>query len=212
MRRRGKAIAITAVMLGLGVLVGAGIAAKDRIEEAWWIYKLQTGDGKARLYSCTLDNGRSWQELSSEQRRAANRLVAKNAVSAIPILLGVLKTGYLRDDPDWHTWTAGGLEDALVSFGALALPHLLREIKSDNDRFSLVCAELLEQVYYEKILSIPNRACHFIPRNSGGKGWLGESLPTLRVLCRCQNREISQAAADALARVEGERVNASEAR
>jgi hypothetical protein len=44
MRRRGKAVAITAVVLGLGVLVGAGMAAKDRIVEEWWIYKLKTGD------------------------------------------------------------------------------------------------------------------------------------------------------------------------
>ena len=44
MRRRGKAIALTATTLGLAVLVGAGIAAKDRIAEEWWIYKLRTGD------------------------------------------------------------------------------------------------------------------------------------------------------------------------
>ena len=44
MRRRGKSIAITTVVLGLAVLGAAGIASKDRIVEQWFIYKLRHGD------------------------------------------------------------------------------------------------------------------------------------------------------------------------
>ena len=73
MVRRGKAIAIATVTFGLAVLVGAGIAAKDRIAEEWWIYKLRTG--------------------SQDQKQAAAAALADMAsVRAVPVIAGLLQS------------------------------------------------------------------------------------------------------------------------
>jgi hypothetical protein len=49
LRRRGKASALTAVTVGLGVLIGAGIAAKNRILEEWYLYRLSSGSWVERV-------------------------------------------------------------------------------------------------------------------------------------------------------------------
>ncbi|MBI4601949.1 MAG: hypothetical protein HY721_08310 [Planctomycetes bacterium] len=46
--RRGKAIAISTAVLGVVVLVAAGLAAKDRIREEWYLHKLKTGEQNER--------------------------------------------------------------------------------------------------------------------------------------------------------------------
>jgi hypothetical protein len=49
MKGRGKTIALLTVAVGLAVLVAAGIVAKNRIMEEWWIRKLEMGDETERI-------------------------------------------------------------------------------------------------------------------------------------------------------------------
>src|SRR5437867_8088553 len=48
MKRRGKTIALSAVAVGLVVLVAAGIVSKDRILEKWYLHQLETGTPEAK--------------------------------------------------------------------------------------------------------------------------------------------------------------------
>ena len=44
MNRRSKAIAISTAVIGVVVMVAAGIAGKDRIREEWWIWRVNSSD------------------------------------------------------------------------------------------------------------------------------------------------------------------------
>jgi len=69
--RRGKIVAMSTVVVGVVVLVAAGIVGKDRIREEWWIYKLQSGE-------------------PDDQVRAAKRLGDLASFRAMPVLFYVL--------------------------------------------------------------------------------------------------------------------------
>src|SRR2546422_10272745 len=65
MKRRGKAIALTIVALGLAVLIAVGIAAKDWIREEYYLHKLQSEDDKdVRLAAQMLTRGISPRGIS----------------------------------------------------------------------------------------------------------------------------------------------------
>ena len=44
MAKRGKIVALSTVAVGVVVLVAAGIAAKERIREEWYLWKLERGN------------------------------------------------------------------------------------------------------------------------------------------------------------------------
>jgi hypothetical protein len=97
MRRRGKAVAITAVVLGLGVLVGAGMAAKDRIVEEWWIHKLKTGS-------------------EEEKKAAAERLGRLKATRAIPYLIELMAKVEAEQGADFR-WAVGSISGRELTAG-----------------------------------------------------------------------------------------------
>ena len=51
MQKRGKSVAFSTVAVGLVVLVAAGVAAKDRIREEWYLRNLRFGDDHEKLYA-----------------------------------------------------------------------------------------------------------------------------------------------------------------
>ena len=51
MKPRGKLFALSTAAVGLVVLVAAGIAAKDRIREEWYLRNLRFGDDHEKLYA-----------------------------------------------------------------------------------------------------------------------------------------------------------------
>lgn len=81
MKRRDRFLTLTIVAIGLAVLVGAGIASKDRVLEEWWIHKLKNGAEKERM-------------------AAAERLADMGSVRAIPVIAQLLQShqGGMRRD------------------------------------------------------------------------------------------------------------------
>ncbi len=49
--RRGKSIAISTAVLGVVVLVAAGVAGKERIREEWYLHQLGSADDATRLHA-----------------------------------------------------------------------------------------------------------------------------------------------------------------
>ena len=70
MNRKSKTFALSTAVLGLVVLVAAGIAAKDTIREQWYLHRLENG-------------------AEEEQIVAAEKLGDMRSIRAIPLLLGL---------------------------------------------------------------------------------------------------------------------------
>lgn len=63
-RTRGKAIALSTAILGLAVLVAAGLAFKERLLERHWLWKLRAGEEGERIHAAVqLGNIRSERAL-----------------------------------------------------------------------------------------------------------------------------------------------------
>lgn len=108
MRRRGKGLAITTMALGLAVLVGAGIAAKDRIVEEWWLYKVEWGS-------------------QEEQIQGVRRLGEMRSRRAIPLLLDLSGFPANREGAELHMLSNA----ALVAIGPPAVPALISQLKAE---------------------------------------------------------------------------------
>jgi HEAT repeat protein len=98
-------MAITAFALGLAVLVGAGIAAKDWIAEEWWLRKLESAD-------------------QEKQIQAARHLGEIRSVRAIPLLLDLSRFPVNRGVQLWSVSI-----DALVRIGPPVVPPLISRLK-----------------------------------------------------------------------------------
>jgi HEAT repeat protein len=185
MTPRGKAIALSTAAVGLVVLVMAGIVAKDRILEEWYLHKLRLGDDQEKLY-------------------AAEKLAEIKSVSAVPALLGCLRVELHGRSTAYSQWTLGEqacrLQESLARIGKPALPDLLRAVGNEDAFVAFVAASSLEWVYYQKK-----------PSGIGGPGcrvnlnWCID--PVVRFLRddEKQTKEVRQTAAEALKKIEGTR-------
>lgn len=128
MKRRGKLVALATAAVGMVVLVAAGFAAKDRIREQWYIWRLERGSKEAQV-------------------AAAEMLGEMRSVRAVPLLMAALRkeavlhfeavaspdaSGLVTmlGDPDWYLGERGvRIRKALVGIGRPATLELLRAIR-----------------------------------------------------------------------------------
>ena len=119
MNRRGKLLALSTLTVGLVVLVAAGFAAWSRLEEEWWLYKLNSKDKEERC--C-----------------AAERLGWLGSAKAVPGLIEAMRRAIAVFTAGKHKYIGPpeGLlgDDGLVVYKALArigkraLPGLIRSL------------------------------------------------------------------------------------
>ncbi len=132
MAKRGKIFALSTVAVGVVVLVAAGIAAKERIREEWYLWKLEWGNPDEQVAS---------MEKLGEMRsvRAVKPLVAKLkqkevAASAQESLLEILAKS---DSPDAIHMLSRDLEQAPFDFRLRLvddLEHLLRGFLTESTK------------------------------------------------------------------------------
>ena len=116
MKRRGKAIALTTVAVGLVVLVAAGIAAKNWIREGWWLHKLAMGN-------------------HDEQKLAAKELGEMQSLRAVPTLIDCLTQAAVvyNEEQELVIWEKDFfLGEALGKIGRPGLPLLLEACNNAN--------------------------------------------------------------------------------
>jgi HEAT repeat protein len=191
---KGKTVAMCAGVVGFLVLVGAGVAIKDRIAEKYWLQKLRNGDAE-------------------EKRKAAYRLGALGSLRAVPLLLRELKAACERPrpmlasaafngtkPPEWREWDLdyGAIRHSIKNIGEQALPALIRATADENGRFALVSALLMCEVLEPFTCDLDE----FPPREVLSE--LKDFSPILHALVKNEkvNREIRQAAAEALKKIQ----------
>src|SRR5262245_30102485 len=111
-RRRsgGKRVALWSVAGGLLVMVAVGFAAKDRIREEWYLYRLETGSAEQRMYAIReLETGRS--------------------LRAIPKLVSILEREELQRSGKFLVRMDMCAANALIGIGQPALPMLAAAVR-----------------------------------------------------------------------------------
>src|SRR2546427_9381966 len=99
MRRRGRTIALSTVTIGLVVLAALGFAAKDRLSEEWYLWRLEVGSEEEEA-----DAAEELGELRSV--RAVSALVARfkkaswNSLEMIHT--GDSRVAFLFDSERWR--------------------------------------------------------------------------------------------------------------
>lgn len=116
---RGKIVAVSSVLTGLMVLVGAGLSAWPRLEEEWWLHRLRNED-------------------EGERRHAAKRLGALGSVRAVPELVAAMRPAIAARSQEIYIGSPEGIlggdvayYQALVRIGQPALPGLIRALAED---------------------------------------------------------------------------------
>ena|SRR2546422_9583116 len=100
MRRRGRTIAFSTVALGVVVLVAAGIAAKDKVLERWYLRALASND-------------------LMEKKGAAEKLGRMGSVDAIPLLVNLIREDHEVRDTFKLTQCYLGVNSTTVVFPIL---------------------------------------------------------------------------------------------
>lgn len=197
----GKVFALSTAAVGVVVFVAAGIAAKDRIREQWYLNQLQIGSEPEKL-------------------EAVNRLGEMRSARAVPILFQELRRAagasyagrkgaiFLFGDPRNQVgrWDCP-VSKALVEIGKPALPEILRAAADHDDFVSGLAGGVAVDAFMriEPELDEPITSA-MLRRESGG----GSSAPEpifqqmCRLLARDPNRplDVRQAAAEVLAKVQ----------
>ena len=121
---KGKNVALTALALGLLVVVGAGaMVFKDRLLENSYIQSLKRGDPR-------------------ERSAAANKLGEMKSVKALPSLLDALREDCANLRPETNP-----IQRALIRVGKPALRKLIESL-NDSDRMFQRCAgEAIKEIY-----------------------------------------------------------------
>ena len=129
---RGKVIALSTAAVGLVVLVAAGIAAKDRMREEWYLWKLeksgyrnveheaaiQLGElGSAKVVPILFKKVKQWGDLSFAEEPLA-RMRGRTFVEVL---------SFLKCQPDALNWHEG--MQALLE--PLTVPQLVEIVDSE---------------------------------------------------------------------------------
>ncbi len=115
MHRRGKVIALSTVAVGVVVLIATGFAAKDRIREEWYLWKLTSARPEVRA-------------------TAALSLGRMRSVRAVPLLVRQLVIGgnpIGGGSPEWLVYEE--VEWALKEIGPTSVPWLIEQLKIEDD-------------------------------------------------------------------------------
>jgi HEAT repeat protein len=185
MRRRGKAIARTAVGFGLAVLLGGGFAVKDRIREEWWIHKLKNGDEEEKTAAA-----KRLGEFGSE-RGVAALLSAVGRVSVADVITETWQGTTITKKPP----LVDHIQDALLRIGRPATLKLVQALRDEHQMVAIVAAQALKRIYRKDV----KRRENLLPVTI-------ELLQVTSVLQALQEKERSEqvrlAAADALGRIQ----------
>ena len=135
--RRGKMIAWWSAGVGLAVLVVAGIAAKDRIVEAWYLWRFEKVEGEekwglaSRLAGLGPDAKNvveAWyidqlhDQRQENRETAAKKLGELKSSKAVPHLMELFRQAPSREI----------YEQSLVGIGAAAVPELASLVRSQE--------------------------------------------------------------------------------
>lgn len=128
MKRRGKVVACSTLAVGLVVVIAAGVGARGRITEQWYLWKLEKGS-------------------DDEQVVAAAALGNIRSVRAVPILLTKLmgqvaakrNTEYIGSHEGLLGERGHAFHKALVKIGKPVTLSLLKARRDYNDSWAAVC-------------------------------------------------------------------------
>src|SRR5262245_5607890 len=110
MKTKGRRIAIVMGLLGVVMMIGTGIATKDRVLERWYVWKLDTGYHEERL-------------------AAARALGELHSAWAVPFLIAEFRREC--EETPHRTFEESGYDDfqgALMKIGAPSLPPLVMQV------------------------------------------------------------------------------------
>lgn len=122
---RGKAIALTAGLLGTTVVIASGFAFKGQIQERYWLWKVQGGD-------------------EAESAIAAEKLAQMRSQSAVPILIRLVQrecsSPRNRDLGPYY------FSSALAKMEVSAVPALIKTLGDKDQKLREEAASILGQI------------------------------------------------------------------
>src|SRR5437867_2340906 len=148
MNRKSKTFALSTAVLGLVVLVAAGIAAKDTIREQWYLHRLENGAEEEQIVAAEkLGDMRSIRAiplllgLNGFLFGASNAALAKIGTPAVPAVMEQLERGSesTRIDVVFTLSLMGS--DAIA-----AVPALQRALEDVNELVRTNAAEVLKRI------------------------------------------------------------------
>lgn len=150
MHSRSKTIPISTAVLGVAVLIAAGVAGKNRIREEWYIWRLEKGDEQEQMVAA--------EKLGKLRSvRAASRLVAAFRMITRKVAMHPMDETFQRRDLRRQLELWGQLRTVLLEVGKPATMDLLRGTADEDDVAVAMCmmGVLLEVDEYPTIKANP---------------------------------------------------------
>ncbi len=118
MKGKGRRVAIVAACLAAATVAGTGVALRDRIQEEWYLWRLERGSDR-------------------EKDRAATHLGRLRSVKAVPAILKEMRRLVVSDRSSLDLAEFFRAVDAI---GRPAIPQLLDELEAfDSSQIGFFC-------------------------------------------------------------------------
>ncbi len=159
-KRRGKSIAISTAVIGVVVLVAAGIVSKDRIIEDWYIWRLEKGSEEAQVAAverlgnmksvrAMLALARAFQLKYHQPDSRSQRLLMGHCLKAFAMIgepAARALVGWWRRTTDDSVAEDEALALALWAIGTDAVPAITEALQDENDTVRVRAAAVLSRV------------------------------------------------------------------